>query len=323
MILADFLPAKPDRSWQFARQAGVTHAICKCAPELTGLPAPDNIDALRTIRDRFSEAGLTLAGLEGDEFDMQRIKLGLPGRDEDIARYQQMLRNMGELGIGLLCYNFMATIGWCRTGTHVVTRGGAITNRFDASRLDPAPVPEGQRVTEEKLRENYAYFITRVLPVAEQAGVKMGLHPDDPPLSPLRGVGRIFTSADAFAWAMSLSDSPAHGITYCQANFLAMGEDIVATAHRFADRIVFVHFRDINGTRENFTETFHDNGPTDMPAMLRLYGQELGLRVPIRVDHVPSLAGEEDLPHGYATLGRLFAIGYMKGILDTHRISYS
>ncbi len=322
VILADFLPAAPDRSWQLARQLGVTHAICKCAPELTGLPAPDNLDALRTIRDRFAAEGLTLCGLEGDEFDMQRIKLGLPGRDEDIARYQQMLRNLGALGIPLLCYNFMATIGWCRTDVHVPARGGAISNRFQLSALDPEPVAPELRVTEEKLWENYTYFITRVLPVAEAAGVKMGLHPDDPPLSPLRGVGRILTSADAFARAMALSDSPAHGITYCQANFLAMGEDIAATARRFADRIVFVHFRDIAGTREDFTETFHDNGPTDMPAMLRLY-HEIGFRGPVRVDHVPSMAGEEDLPHGYAQLGRLFASGYMKGILDTARIPHS
>jgi mannonate dehydratase len=321
MILADFLPSKPDRSWQLARQVGINHAICKCAPELTGLNAPDDLAALRTIRDRFADGGFKLIGLEGDEFDMQRIKLGLPGRDEDIARYQQMLRNMGELGIGLLCYNFMATIGWCRTDVHVPARGGAITNRFALANLDQTPVPEAQRVTEAKLWENYEYFITRVLPVAEQAGVKMGLHPDDPPLSPLRGVGRILISADAYARAMALSDSPAHGITYCQANFLAMGEDIAATARRFSSRIVFVHFRDVEGTREDFTETFHDNGPTDMPAMLKLY-HELGLDVPIRVDHVPSMAGEENLPHGYASLGRLFAIGYMKGIFDAHHIPY-
>ncbi len=321
MILADFLPARPDRSWQLARQIGVNHAICKCAPELTGLNAPDDIDALRTIRDRFAEGGLKLVGLEGDEFDMQRIKLGLPGRDEDIARYQTMLRNMGELGVGLLCYNFMATIGWCRTDVRVPARGGAITNRFRLEELDATPVPEARRVTEEKLWENYEYFIARVLPVAERAGVKMGLHPDDPPLSPLRGVGRILTSADAFARAMALSDSPSHGITYCQANFVAMGEDVVATARRFAGRIVFVHFRDVEGVREDFTETFHDNGPTDMAAMLKLYA-ELGFRGPIRVDHVPSMVGEEDLPHGYAQLGRLFAVGYMKGILDAHRIPY-
>jgi D-mannonate dehydratase len=321
MILADFLPATPDRSWQLARQLGVTHAICKCAPELTGLPAPDNLAALRTIRDRFAAEGFTLYGLEGDEFDMQRIKLGLPGRDEDIARYQEMLRNMGALGIPLLCYNFMATIGWFRTEAHVPARGGAISNRFRLSEIDPTPVASELRVTEKKLWANYEYFITRVLPVAEAAGVKMGLHPDDPPLSPLRGVGRILTSADAFARVMALSDSPSHGITYCQATFRAMGEDIVAAARRFAPRIVFVHFRDIAGTREDFTETFHDNGPTDMPAMIKLYA-DLGFTGPIRVDHVPSMAGEENLPHGYAQLGRLFALGYLKGILDTHRISY-
>jgi mannonate dehydratase len=100
-----------------------------------------------------------------------------------------------------------------------------------------------------------------------------------------------------------------------------MGGDPAAAARRLASRIVFVHFRDVEGTAEDFTETFHDNGPTDMPAMLRLYA-ELGFRGPIRVDHVPSLAGEQDLPHGYAYLGRLFAIGYMKGILDDAGISY-
>jgi D-mannonate dehydratase len=321
MILADFLSATPDRSWALARQVGVTHAICKAAPELTGLAAPDQVETLRILCDRFAAEGFTLYGLEGDEFDMQRIKLGLPGRDEDIARYQQMLRNMGALGIPLLCYNFMATIGWCRTDIKVPARGGAISNRFQLAALDPAPVASELRVTEQKLWDNYAYFVTRVLPVAEAAGVKMGLHPDDPPLSPLRGVARILTSADAFARAMALSDSPAHGITYCQANFLAMGEDIAATASRFRERIVFVHFRDIAGTREDFTETFHDDGPTDMAAMLRLY-HELGFRGPIRVDHVPSMAGEEDAPHGYSTLGRLFAIGYIKGILDAHHIPH-
>ncbi len=322
MILCDFLPARRDRSWDLALQVGVTHAICKCAPELTGLAAPDDLDALRLIRDRFAEAGFTLYGLEGDEFDMRRIKLGLPGRDEDIARYQRMLANMGQLGIPLLCYNFMATIGWFRTQAHLPTRGGAITNRFRLSEVDAALVPEADRVSEGQLWENYAYFIKRVIPVAEASGVVMGLHPDDPPLSPLRGVGRIFTSADNFARAMALSDSPAHGITYCQANFRAMGEDIFATATRFKDRLAFVHFRDVEGTAEDFSETFHDNGPTDMAAMLKHY-HDLGFRGPIRVDHVPSLAGEEDLPHGYAMLGRLFAVGYMKGILDAHRIRYA
>jgi D-mannonate dehydratase len=321
MILADFLPPKPDRSWQLARQAGVTHAIARCHPRDTGLDPPWDLAALTEIHQRFAAAGLTLVGLEGDEFDMQRIKLGRPGRDEDIALYQQMLRNMGRLGIRLLCYNFMATIGWCRTRLHVPTRGGALTNRFDLAELDPAPVPAADRITEEKLWENYAYFLARVLPVAEEAGVKLGLHPDDPPLSPLRGVGRIFSSPDGFRRALALSASPAHGVTFCQANFVAMGVDVAACAREFAPRIRFIHFRDVRGTREAFEETFHDAGPTDMAAMLKLY-HDLGLDVPIRVDHVPSLIGEEDLPHGYAYLGRLFAVGYMKGIFHAHHIPY-
>lgn len=122
MILADFLPAIPDRSWKLAQQVGVTHAIVKAAPELTGLKAPDHLESLRKIQTRFAEGGFQLIGLEGDQFDMQRIKLGLDGRDEDLERYRQMLHNLGELGIPLLCYNFMATIGWCRTEVKVPTR---------------------------------------------------------------------------------------------------------------------------------------------------------------------------------------------------------
>jgi D-mannonate dehydratase len=320
MILADFLPPKRDRSWDLAKQAGVTHVIARCHSRDTGLQPPWNLDALRTVHRNFADAGLKLIGLEGDEFDMRRIKLGLDGRDEDLELYQRMLANMGELGIGLLCYNFMATIGWCRTDTRVPARGGAVTNRFQLAALDPAPVPPEDRVTEEKLWDNYAYFLRAVLPAAEQARVTLGLHPDDPPLSPLRGIARIFTSLAAFERALALSDSPSHRITFCQANFKLMGCDLAAAARRLASRIAFVHFRDVEGTAEDFTETFHDNGPTDMPAMLRLYA-ELGFRGPIRVDHVPSLAGEEDLPHAYAYLGRLFALGYMKGILDTAHIA--
>lgn len=321
MLLTDFLPAKKNSMWNLALQMGVRHAIVKAAPELTGLKPPWDRDALATVQRNFDEAGITVAGLEGDEFDMSRIKLGLPGRDEDLEKYCRMLVNMGELGIPLICYNFMATIGWCRTSVAVPTRGGALTNRFRRSELDAALVPDDEQISEEALWENYRYFLSSVLPTAEKAGVKLGLHPDDPPISPLRGVGRIFTSASAFEEAMALSESPSHGITFCQANFVAMGEDLDRAVARFAPRIHFVHFRDVRGTADDFEETFHDDGPTDMAAALLRYHQA-GLDVPIRVDHVPSMDGEEDAPHGYGALGRLFAIGYMKGIMDAHKISY-
>jgi len=314
MILADFLPAKPDRSWDLARQMGVKHAICKCARELTGLTAPDDIDSLRTIQHRFADAGLMLYGLEGDQFDMRRIKLGLPGRDEDLERYRRMLANMGELGIPLLCYNFMAVIGWYRTDPAVALRGGALGSGFSATVAARQPlVAEDERISHERLWENYAYFLRVVLPAAQAAGVVLGLHPDDPPVPWLRGVGRIFTSPSAIDRALALSDGPSHQLTFCQATYAAMGADPQALARRWAGRIAFVHFRDVAGTAADFREVFHDEGPTDMAAMVRTYG-EIGVTGPVRVDHVPTMAGEDNGNHGYASLGRLFAIGYLKGL---------
>lgn len=316
MILADFLPAQPDLRWQLARQMGVRHAICKCAPELTGMNPPWDLEALRAIQGRFAEAGFTLLGLEGDQFDMSRIKLGLEGRDEDLERYRRMLRNMGELGIPLLCYNFMAGIGWHRTHGGAVTRGGALTSRFDAGEV-PQSLTEAGEVSEERMWENYACFIRSVMPAAEEAGVRMGMHPDDPPLSSLRGIARILSRPENFERAMALAPSPNNGVTFCQANFKLMGCDVAAWARRFGvqGKIFFVHFRDVRGTAERFEETFHDDGPTDMPAMLRLY-HEIGFTGPLRVDHVPTMAGEKNDQPGYEALGRLFAIGYTKGVMQ-------
>ena len=142
MIPCELLPSRRDRSWDYVQQVGVTHAIAKCAPDLTGRNPPYDIDALRTIRGDFATAGQTLAGLEGDQFEMRRINLGLSGRDYDLENYCQMLNNMGEFGIPLPCYNFMATIGWCRTHTHVTTRDGALTNRFYREAMPKEPVPD-------------------------------------------------------------------------------------------------------------------------------------------------------------------------------------
>ena len=315
MKLAEFLPAEPNRLWDLAAQMGVRYAICKCAPELTGLKAPDDFDSLQAIHARFAARGFQLLGLEGDEFDMQRIKLGLPGREEDLDRYCRMLENMGRLGIPLLCYNFMAGIGWHRSAPDRPIRGGALTSAF-VLRDVPADLTEYGKVEAERVWDNYAWFLEQVLPVAEANGVTMGLHPDDPPVPVLRGIARILSTPDGIRRAMALSDSPSHGLTYCQANFRLLGDADGALLREFKDRIAFVHFRDVEGTAECFHETFHDDGPTDMPGMIRLY-REIGFNGPIRVDHVPTMAGEANENPGYAMLGRLFAVGYLKGILDT------
>ena len=312
MKLGLMLPARQNIQWTLASQLGVEAVVTKAAPELTGLPDPSDYQALKTIRDNFNAAGLELYALEGDEFDMSRIKLGLPGRDEDIEKYQKMLTNMGRLGLKLLCYNFMAGVGWFRSRNDLKERGGALTSGFDIADIDNN-VP--LKLSDEQLWDNYAYFIHAVMPAAEAAGVKMGLHPDDPPLSPLFGYSRILTSADAYRRAMALSDSPSHGITFCQATFRTMGEDVFKLIPEFGKRIFFLHFRDVTGNKTCFRETFHDNGPTDMVELLRTTLKHAPDCL-IRPDHTPTMAGESNENFGYTMQGNLFATGYIKGILD-------
>ncbi|MDQ6813939.1 MAG: mannonate dehydratase, partial [Bacteroidota bacterium] len=266
-----FFGNKPDEKWRLASQMGITHAIAKLAPELTGTLPPGDYDSLNHSKEICEANGFTLYGLEGDQFDMNRIKFGLDGRDEDIELYKKMLVNMGSLNIKLLCYNFMAGIGWYRTTTDIAERAGAMVSGFDSSIADSQPMTEFGEVSEEKIWENYKYFIEKVIPVAEQAGVKMALHPDDPPISPLRGIGRIFINADGIRKALSLSNSPSHGLTFCQGTYTTMGENVKALIEEFgkAKRIHFVHIRDIQGTANCFRETFHDNGPTDMVQMFK------------------------------------------------------
>ena len=150
----------------------------------------------------------------------------------------------------------------------------------------------------------------------------LGLHPDDPPIPQLRGYGRIFISADAYRRALSIVDSPNHGVTFCQATFRAMGEDVFALAAEFCrkKKLFFFHFRDIEGNAECFRETFHDNGPTDMASLLKLL-KDNGFDGLLRPDHTPTLAGESNDNPGYEMQGNLFAAGYIRGILDALNLS--
>lgn len=320
MLLTEFLPARPSPLWQLARQMGIRHAIVKAAPELTGLKAPWDLDALRQIQRDFTDAGLKIHGMEGDQFDMSRIKLGLDGRDEDIEKYCRMLKNMAELGIPLLCYNFMAQIGWCRTNTQVARRGGALFSRFDIKELS-AELTEAGQVPAERIWDNYRYFIQHVMPVAEKVGVRMGLHPDDPPLPELRGVGRILGTPEAFDRAYQLAPSPSNGVTFCRANFKLMGADLPQWIRHFAkqQRLFFLHLRDVRGTASNFEEIFHDEAKEELMETLRVC-HEAGFHGPLRCDHVPTMAGEANDHPGYGTMGRLFADGYIMGLMDALKI---
>jgi mannonate dehydratase len=315
-----FFSDKPDIKWELCRQMGVKYAIAKLAPELTGKLPPWDFESLKSSKERIAEGGFDLIGLEGDQMDMMRIKLGLPGREEDVELYKEMLVNMGKLGINLLCYNFMAT-GWFRTSKDIQERGGALVTGFDTSDGERLPLTPYGEVSAEKIWENYQWFIERVMPVAEKVGVKMALHPDDPPVPVLQGIGRLLINANAIRKALSISNSPSHGLTFCQGTYKTMCEDVPALIREFGSqgKIFFVHFRDVEGTPGHFRETFHDNGPTNMPEMLKLY-QQIGFEGPLRSDHVPTMAGEANEHAGYGMSGNLFGIGYIKGMMDALKI---
>lgn len=330
MKLSLLLPAKYDeRKWTIARQMGIKYAITKATPKLSGKEAPYDFNALQSISNEFLDAGFQLYGLEGDQFDMSAIKLGLSNRDEMIEKFQQMLRNMGQLRIPLLCYNFMATIGWFRTNVNVLERGGAVTNEFNLEEVKNEKMQERSQISEKALWNNLFYFLDAVLPVAENYGIQMALHPDDPPISPLKGVGRILTNVAAFDKLIQKYPSSSNGITFCQATFKLMEEDIKSMSQKWIqdNRIFFLHFRDVIGSKYHFRETFHDNGPTPMDDMLKHYN-DCGFDGPIRPDHAPAMYGETQsnfasgTTAGYETSGKIFAIGYIKGICDSHKIKY-
>ena len=216
---------------------------------------------------------------------------------------------------------------------------GALAKTSDKSEL---------KISHDQVWANYEYFIKAVMPTAEKCGVRMALHPDDPCLDSLGGYARIFGSVEAYDRAYALYPSPSNAVTFCQANFKLMlgnGErgTVLATknatstktlrplrplrqkietledvARHFAKRIAFIHIRDVEGTKEDFTELFHDQGDTDQFALMRTY-REIGLDVPVRGDHVPEMAYDRILTPegtpGYFTLGRLFANGYLKALL--------
>ncbi|HBY59002.1 MAG TPA: mannonate dehydratase [Solibacterales bacterium] len=321
--IAELFDPGDQHKMRIAAQSGVTHAIARLAPVLADVPRDRFPAVIASVKRELEDAGLLFAGVESHPVPAEKIKLGLPGRDEEIENYLAVMRALAAEGVTLLCYNWMAGLGWYRTSTAVPERAGALVSEFDWSTAErEGPTPWGI-VTEEQLWANLAYFLAAVLPLADQLGLRMAIHPDDPPVSPLRGIARILTTAGAFRRVLSLHNGPSNGITFCQANFRLMGEDTAVLVREWcaAQRIFFVHLRDIVGTREHFRETFHDNGPGNLALDLKVY-QDSGFTGPMRPDHAPTLDGESNAKPGYAIAGKILAVGYLKGAMDALGIPY-
>lgn len=308
---------------KLSKQIGVTHAIAGTAGTLGRVPRSQYPETIAKIKADYEAAGLKIAGIESHPVPAEKIKLGLPGRDEEIENYIAAIEALGKAGIPMVCYDFMAGIDWYRTNTHYPGRGGAATMSFDIRDARKQGLTKWGRVREAKMWENIEYFQKAVIPVAEKAGVKMALHPDDPPVPELRGIARILTSAANYRRVMSIVPSPVNGVTFEMSVFYLMGENIKALAQEWcrAGKVFYIHARNLKGTRDHFVETFQDDGDIDFGEMFQTF-YDNGFRGPLRPDHDPILDGETDVRPGYGVLGKIFAAGYLKGIMASRHIPY-
>lgn len=311
MILTDYLRHEEGIQWDYALQCGVTNAVIRL-PEMPEFDVTDGT-CWRSLCEKFEKRGLHPLVVEPlPNILHDHIKTGDELRDVCIEKVIRMFPHMSVNGIHTLCFNFMAYEGWTRTCSNLPERGGALVTGFDLNKYHPQMDVE---ITKEELWDNYTCFVRAVVPEAEKWGIRLALHPDDPPLPRLGRIERIMISYENIRHAMEIAGSPNVGVTMCQASYAMMGEDLYQVIPKLADRIFFIHFRNVTGNGSCFRETFHDNGDLDMAELLRLY-QRCGIDVPIRVDHVPVMSGETNDMPGYTALGRLFAIGYLKGLLD-------
>lgn len=306
MRIAIVLTPISDHHLRLASQVGVSDVVIR-------FPGLDSSD-LAARKARIESFGLAVSVIEG-YLPIEDIKLGGPRRDAEIEQMKTLIGNMGRAGIGLLCYNFIAGGDWARTSVDEPGRGGALVTGFDLSNLPQASFSKAERPSADRLWENLDTFLERILPVAEECGVTLAMHPDDPPIANFQGYPRIMNSVESFERLVGLRSSPANGICFCQGTFAEMGVDVPSAIRRLGPHIKYVHFRDIRGTSNRFVETFHDEGQTDMVEAMRAY-RDIGFTGPIRPDHVPQLAGEEEGEAGYTMLGRLFAVGYMRGLMQ-------
>ncbi len=316
MKLASVLSPLSEKNLRLAAQCGVEGVVHR-------YPGPQ-LEDLLLVKKKIEAQGLRLLGIEGF-LPIEKIKTGSDCDGAELELMKQLVENMGKAGVPLLCYNFMAGTDWVRTNTDAPERGGAQVTAFRLADAESAVSLNDERdaipdvvIHTDELWKNLEEFLTEIIPVAERAGVVLAMHPDDPPIPEFRGKHRIMNSLASFEHLLSLNDHPCNAICFCVGSFVAMGlesEEIQHAIHQLGKKIAYIHFRDVRGTAEDFAETFHDNGPTDMAAIIRSL-REIGFDGPLRPDHVPQHEGEFDLEPGYTMLGRLFAFGYIRGLLD-------
>lgn len=317
---------------RFAKQMSATHIVAHL-PLKTFASTQDgywSYDDLRGLQQAVAEHGLTLEAIENfapQHWD--QILLGGAGRAAQMENLKKTIQNMGKAGIPIMGYYFSLAGVWGRVLRPFARGGAESVGYIEAEAPKQTPIPHGEIwgikinenpptgnigvVTREAMWERLAYFLENLTPVAEEAGVRLAAHPDDPPLPVLRDTGRLITHPDHYQRLLDIVPSQHNGLEFCQGTITEMpGADVYGAIRKYAatGRICYVHFRNVQGKAPNYREVFLDEGDIDMIDALRIY-REAGYNGVFIPDHTPATACAAPW---HAGMG--FALGYMRAAMN-------
>lgn len=306
-----------DEDLTFAKQLGVGYV----AVGTSG----GTYETFSDFKRRIEAAGLKVSNIGNTNVhNMPEVTLNLPGRDKKVEEYKQYLRNLAKAGIHYTTYAHMGNGIW--SSDRETTRGGAPARAFRqetakgnwVGTVFQGPLTHGRTYSKEEIWENYTYFIKQVAPVAEELGIRIGIHPDDPPVPELGGVPRcIFGNFKGYVRALEIANSPNVGVCLCCGTWMeggaAMGCDVFTAAKEFArmGKLWKIHFRNVTAPVPYFVETFVDDGYTDMKKLMRTL-VAIDFRGILIADHVPAMVGGRNA-------GWAYSIGYIKALYDMAR----
>jgi len=302
-----------EETLQFANQYGVTHIKVNSGDYLdAGKRGPVQEEKLSAAIALAAAHNLKIGvALLPQEVGSQHwnIRLGRSEREQEIEDVCRSLETLGKAGIPVVEYvfNLAAVFGsdYLPTG-----RGGAVVRNFDYGKASKAPPEPGFEATEEEVWERIEFFLKRAIPAAESAGVKMALHPDDPPVPRLKGETRVLGSLEGLERLLSIVPSDSNGLNFCQGTVAEMGVDVIEAIRSFGSRgkIHHVHFRNIKRALPSFEESFIDDGDVDMWEALQAY-KDVGYAGTLIPDHMPKTVEGSDWA------GRAYALGHMRAMM--------
>ena len=336
-------------NFQFARQAGATHIVAHLVDYFKGgarnprdnqptgtergwgLAGDPNVlwplDELIDMREAAAAEGLKIEAIENfDPAHWHDVLLDGPKRAEQIENVKTLIRRVGQAGIPIMGYNF-SIAGVCGRTHRAYARGGAMSVGMEGPLETPMPrgmvwnmvydeqaTGDEPAVSHDELWRRLKRFLDDIVPVAEEAGVKLALHPDDPPLPTMRGQPRLVYQPQMYQRVIDLKPSQANALEFCLGSIAEMTEgDVYETVERYSrqQKLAYVHFRNVTGKVPFYRETFIDDGDIDMLRVLRILKRNNyeGVLIP---DHTPQMSCSAPWHAGMA-----YALGYMRAALLT------